>query len=252
MATRQKTEFGEEPIRITRENWKQLSEEHSHTTLPENLDKLIRLIAHRCPRPGDKTTFDLHRDYVVVDARSVTEFHFLLFYLVEALLLRQDGAHFCLTVKGWEHYIGPTHGPVTGTCFIAMSFDPALNGAYRYGIHRAVVECGYEPVFMKDVLTNEDINFRILAEIRKAQILVRISRGKGGGVYFEAGFARGLGREVFWTCRADDRKNFHFDTNHFQYVFWNETSDLREQLREKILAVVGPGPHYKSPQGENL
>jgi hypothetical protein len=62
-----------------------------------------------------------------------------------------------------------------------------------------------------------------------------------GGVYFEAGFALALGREVFWTCRKSELSLVHFDTNHFQYIDWETPTELRERLREKIIALKGFG-----------
>ena len=89
---------------------------------------------------------------------------------------------------------------------------------------------------------NEDICDRMLAEIRKAQIVIADFTEHKHGVYFEAGFARALGREVFWTCRQDHLDKTHFDTNHYQHVVWSTPADLRARLSEKILAVVGRGP----------
>jgi hypothetical protein len=92
------------------------------------------------------------------------------------------------------------------------------------------------------VATNEDINFRILAEIRKAEFSVADFTRQKGGVYFEAGFALALRREVFWTCDQAETKAVHFDTNHFQYIFWTDHADLRRRLAEKIMAIRGQGP----------
>ncbi len=99
---------------------------------------------------------------------------------------------------------------------------------------------------MKDVLTNEDICHRIIVEIRKAQFVVADFTGLKAGVYFEAGFALGLGREVFWTARTDEIARVHFDTNHYQYIDWTTYEELREKLHEKIVAVLGYGPRKKA------
>ena len=127
-----------------------------------------------------------------------------------------------------------------------MSFSDKHDQAYRQGIKPGVEDAGYTPICLKDVLTNEDINFRILAEIRRAELTVADFSGHKGGVYFEAGFALALGREVFWTCDANDRNDLHFDTDHFQYIFWRDHDDLRRRLCEKIVAIKGQGP-FRSP-----
>ena len=37
-------------------------------------------------------------------------------------------------------------------------------------------------------------------EIRKAEIVIADFTGQKAGVYFEAGFAMALKKEVYWTC----------------------------------------------------
>ena len=63
-----------------------------------------------------------------------------------------------------------------------------------------------------------------------------------GSVYYEAGFAHGLGIPVIYLCRKDSE--LAFDTNHYPHIIWNDTSELREQLRSRILALLGEGPNH--------
>ena len=63
-----------------------------------------------------------------------------------------------------------------------------------------------------------------------------------GGVYFEAGFAKGLGREVIWTVRKDRLSYVHFDTRQYNHIVWSDESDLRNQLSKRISATLGDGP----------
>jgi nucleoside 2-deoxyribosyltransferase len=85
------------------------------------------------------------------------------------------------------------------------------------------------------LLTNEDINFRILAELRTSEIVVADPTGQRGGVYFEAGFALALGSQVFWTCKKSELSQVLFDTNHFQYIDWENADDLRDRLGTRLL-----------------
>jgi nucleoside 2-deoxyribosyltransferase len=95
---------------------------------------------------------------------------------------------------------------------------------------------------MKEIATNEGITDRILSEIRLAQFVVADFTGQRGGVYFEAGFARGLGREVIWMCREDELKLVHFDVKHLGHVVWATPADLRTKLAESIRANIIPKP----------
>ena len=150
--------------------------------------------------------------------------------------------HFELTAKGWQRLGGIGGGGIHGRCFVAMSFSEGHEPIFGEGIAPAVRDAGYDPIWMKSVLTNDDICFRMVAEIRKAQFLVADFTGLKGGVYFEAGLALGLGRPVFWTTQREEMTKVHFDTNHYQHIVWADPADLRVELHEKILAILGPGP----------
>jgi hypothetical protein len=60
------------------------------------------------------------------------------------------------------------------------------------------------------------------------------------GVYFEAGFAKGLGRKVVWSCRNDWLDKTHFDTRHLGHVVWENHEDLKEGLVNAIKAHIIP------------
>ena len=134
----------------------------------------------------------------------------------------------------------PSPGGMPGRCFVAMSFDPSLESVYRLGIKPAIGECGFSVVCMREIATNEGITDRIMSEIRLAQFVVADFTGQRGGVYFEAGFARGLGREVIWACREDELGLVHFDIKHFGHVVWKTPDDLRAKLAESIRANIIP------------
>ena len=77
----------------------------------------------------------------------------------------------------------------------------------------------------------------MIAEIRRCQFLVADYTGHRGGVYFEDGFALGLGREVVRSCREDDFGRLHFDTRQYRHVKWSDSGDLRTQLADQIQAL---------------
>jgi nucleoside 2-deoxyribosyltransferase len=52
--------------------------------------------------------------------------------------------------------------------------------------------------------SNDCINDNMLAKIRMSKCLFADLSGENQGVYFEAGFAKGLGRNVFMVCHQDD------------------------------------------------
>jgi hypothetical protein len=68
--------------------------------------------------------------------------------------------------------------------------------------------------------------------------------GHRKAVYFEAGFAKGLGLPIIWTCRESefkDKDKRTFDTEHFPHILWDEPTALREKLANRIKASIGMG-----------
>ncbi len=90
------------------------------------------------------------------------------------------------------------------------------------------------------------IDDEILAEIRRSRFLVADMThgvsGPRGGVYFEAGFALGLGLHVLYSCRSDKMDEIHFDTRQYYHIKWDTPEELHEELVNRICAIVGDGP----------
>lgn len=128
-----------------------------------------------------------------------------------------------------------------------MWFDKSMDEAYEGGIGKAIEGAGYIPMIIRQKEFNNYIDDEIISEIRKSKFVVAdftsMSGQPRGGVYFEAGFAKGLGLEVIWTCRADQIKKVHFDTRQFNHIVWKDVEDLHRQLKVRIGATIGWGPH---------
>ena len=91
--------------------------------------------------------------------------------------------------------------------------------------------------------TWEKLMMKLLQKFAKVDLLWLISQDNDNGVYFEAGFAQGLGLKVIWTCHEDHVKDLHFDTRQENHITWENPEDLREKLKNRIRAVIGFGPH---------
>jgi nucleoside 2-deoxyribosyltransferase len=87
---------------------------------------------------------------------------------------------------------------------------------------------------------NNQITDEIIAAIRDAEFVIADFTGNRGGVYYEAGFARGLGRPVIHCCRDTDFDDRHFDTKLINHIKWSDPADLREKLANRIKATVIP------------
>jgi hypothetical protein len=234
---------------LCRDNYQVFEDEHLWTSVQDKCRKILEWIRRKSSFFGAKAPIYPARDYPLFDAVSPAECEYLLNHLSERQLIFHVSAaephEWTLSMAGWEFIEPLASAGIPGRCFVAMAFAEELDSAYFEGIKPAIVEAGYEPVCMKERLTNDNICDVILAEIRKSKFVVADFTKQKGGVYFEAGFAKALGKDVFWLCRGDDFDNLHFDTNHYGHIKWSKPADLKQQLTARIIAELGEGPFRK-------
>jgi len=139
--------------------------------------------------------------------------------------------------------------------FVAMWFDKSMDGVFDKGIKPGIEDAGYKAMIINRKDYTNKIDDEIIAEIRRSRFLVAdFTHGKDGArgsVYYEAGFAHGLGRDVIFTCKESENpeegSKLAFDTRQYPHIFWKTCEDLREQLKNRIEAVMGEGPHKNDP-----
>jgi len=127
--------------------------------------------------------------------------------------------------------------------FVAMSFDKSLHDVWINGFVPAIRAAGYSPVRIDDEDFIGGISDQIISEIRRSRFVVADYTGQRNGVYFEAGFALGLGLFVIQTCREDEVDKLHFDIRHINTLTWVKPEDLIDSLSKRIRAVIGAGPN---------
>jgi hypothetical protein len=224
------------------DNWRMIAAPFAAISIPEKLRRLLEYLGRKsADRAGLEVRINSQHDYPLFGAADESEYHWLRQTLfAQGLIKERDNERLILTLQGWEAF-RPSRGGTPGTCFVAMAFDQTLDEAYDSGIHPAVVEDNrYSIIRIDRVPHNENINDRIIADIRACQFMVADFTLHRNGVYFEAGFAKGLGREVIWTCRDDEFRvdKVHFDTRPYNHIVWNSSSDLREKLSARIAATI--------------
>jgi len=199
--------------------------------------------------PGKVATVDPMLDAPRFDCFDADEVKYLLDYLVGRNLLEpkmgmktgpnyigNEVAGYRLTIPGWES-LEPGRGGIPGRCFIAMWFDVSMLPAYADGIYPAIkADCQMEPDRVDQSQSNDRIDDRIIAAIRAAEFTVADVTGQRPNVYLEAGFALALGRPVIWTAREGE--TLHFDVRQFPLIEWQTPGDLREKLRDRVLATI--------------
>lgn len=223
-------------------DWRTLAQQHMTTSVATKVSRILQYIARQSATPGAWVPFDEANVGPLFDVGTTQELDYLTKHLVDLGAVDPQETfgptRFRLTVRGWEMAAPIGGGGVPGTCFVAMAFHESLNGTYDGAIKPAVQASGLDDVRVDRIEHNGVITDVIIAEIRRAQVVIADVTLQRQGVYFEAGFALGLGRTVIWSCRSDEIERVHFDTRQYNHVVWTDDADLRIKLEARIRATV--------------
>ena len=180
------------------------------------------------------------------------EIRFFTEYLAEqgwiAVTSGDEWVQVKVTIEGYSHIADVAVSRDLSQAFVAMWFSDEMKEPYEKGIKPAIEQLGYDPLKIDDKPDVDKIDDEIIGEIRKSRFLVADfthgAKGPRGGVYYEAGFAYGLGLPVIRSCHKDiiDRNELHFDVRQYYHVAWESPEQLRDGLEKRIRALIGEGP----------
>lgn len=157
-----------------------------------------------------------------------------------------DDCHFLLTSKGWgrqsELLIG---GAGSKHAFMAMKFDePECEEFFRRYVAPSVKSrTGFDVRQSRDAhQTAGSIDNTMRVDIRTARFVICDLTTGNQGAYWEAGFAEGIGRPVFYICRdreadsGDPSVKPHFDVQQQPVIRWN-LLDPKTAI-DKLVAII--------------
>lgn len=265
--------LGADPILVT-SNVLQAVASQPRMEVLERVHRLYRFLGHRLMSIGRSTPWtasayagaskEREVEGIRVGARAWTEcssdeeLDALTSYgfAQKALIEGEYSGDISLSIDGWRLLEQlDQSGTSSDQAFVAMWFGPEVSDAYQGGIAPAIRDAGYVPMRIDQKEHANRIDDEIIAEIRRSRFVVAdftcgmVDDGgqpvaiPRGGVYYEAGFAQGLGIPVIWMCRQDHIDHVHFDTRQFNHITWTDAADLRVKLKNRIGAVLGDGPH---------
>jgi hypothetical protein len=170
--------------------------------------------------------------------------------LIEARTQASDKTSaYRLRFPGWARFQELRMARVeTNVAFMAMGYsNPDVDQAYslfRTGISRIGVDLRRLDTKPKSGL----IDLRMRVDLRIAKFAVADLTDENRGAYWEAGFAEGCGKEVYYTCEAAkfDRLKTHFDTEHLFTVKW-DLARMEEAVDELTAAIQNDFPEYAMP-----
>jgi hypothetical protein len=227
-----------------------------------NLVKLSRF-------SGDRIVIE-RKDYPIFfpDSKELSASFFIIKQLIDDGYI--DGnvgfpAKLMVLAKGWKRASEIEKGNITDSkqAFTAMWFDNNMLDIFNKYISKAVKDAGYDPFIIPMKEHNDDITDHIIAEIRRSKFVIADFTGQRGGVYFEAGFAYGLGLPVIWSCKEDwfktviskevncldmngspikaiiqEHRLTHFDLEHYNFIIWKDGEDFYNKLYNRIRATI--------------
>jgi hypothetical protein len=151
-----------------------------------------------------------------------------------------------LTFQGWDRFEELSRSDDTShTAFMAMKFGrPQTESLFVNHLRPAVAKTSFDLQRVDHNPKAGLIDQRMEVAIRTARFLVAELTHGNRGAYWEAGFASGLGKPVFYICEANHfrRVSTHFDTNHHFTVLWNAdnpdkaASELKNAIRATLPA----------------
>lgn len=167
---------------------------------------------------------------------SGTETAFLEDYLRNQGWLTGTFGSPIVSVHGYARLAYLASGQNSDQVFVAMWFRDEMEKVYADAIKPAIIEAGYKPQRVGQGQTTDRIDDEAEAKIRKARLVIADfthgSDGVRGSVYYEAGFARALGKPIIFTAKKDSK--VHFNVDHFLRLEWTDAEDLRTRLTQRI------------------
>ncbi len=238
----------------------QILEKWYPKTLAERIDMILLKIAELSPYMGADVTIaanDLEKLYFV----HKNEFAYLkeeqqvVAQQRESLLVRGQieyiDNYFCnqlgyntyecgvfqLTPKAWERvYELQKKEANNKKAFVAMKFgaeNDELYGKIKAGLN------GFVPVRMNEHEHNNQIIPEMLYQIDNCKFMVAELSDNNNGVYYEAGYAKGIGKEVIFLCNEEVMKSgIHFDVAQANIITYRDINDIPDKLQKRIEATI--------------
>ncbi len=215
----------------------------------EKIDKILLYIKNKSSYDGHKIEINSNKDYPIAFAKKKNEMlHYLKAavneykYLEKINMMGEGKGLFNLTTKGDER-LNEIKREISKTkqAFVAMWFkDEETGDAWENGFKEALEDLGYKALRIDKKEHINKICDEIFKEIKRSDFLVADLTGLRSGVFFEAGFAKGLNIPVIWTCRGDyfDEAEKQFDTRQYNHIKWENSEDLKEKLIKRIKEAI--------------
>lgn len=130
--------------------------------------------------------------------------------------------------------------------FVAMMFSDETNDVYQNCYKKVIQSLNYACMRIDEKDYTGSIINEITSEISDSVALIADLTGNRGGVYYEAGIARGLQLcnhpiKLILTCKQEffDKEKVHFDVSGDNILLYTNVNDLSKKLEKRLKTVLG-------------
>jgi len=192
---------------------------------------------------------DPKNDISLAFAQDTAEFAAILNVLKEQNLIETKASFsneywvmgdIIVTYEGW------TYNPreeESNQGFIATWFDPEMTESID-AIEKAIINCGYTAMCIRDKDYPETIADKALGELRKSKFVIVNLTNLRPAVLHEAGFAEALGLPIIYVCNMSNKKyqtkvkKEAFYNKRYKIIFYSSAKELQKYLEDVISARV--------------
>lgn len=117
--------------------------------------------------------------------------------------------------------------------FVLMPFDEKFNDIYSYGIKQTCTEINAYCERVDEQIFSERILDRIYNQISKSDIIVADMTDRNANVFYEVGYAHGLGKNVILLTQKSE--DIPFDLKHFPHIIYDgKIKNLSDNLKLRL------------------
>jgi hypothetical protein len=125
-----------------------------------------------------------------------------------------------------------------GFVFVAMPMDKDDHQLVDVleAIKVGAKECGLTAERVDEEESNERITDRMLDSIRKAEFVIADLTNGRPNVFYEAGYAHGIGKIPIYVAREGTQ--LHFDVKDYPIIMFRNMKELREGVTKRLRAIA--------------
>ncbi len=173
--------------------------------------------------------------------------------LIENIKFQGDEFQYCANLIAWlrqlykRKYDNVEIPPITkrNQIFVAMMFSADMTSIYENGYKPVIQSLNYAAMRIDEKDYTGSIIDEIKSEITDSVALIADLTGNRGGVYYEAGIAKGLQLcnhpiKLVLTCKQDyfDEEKVHFDVSGDKILLYENESDLKAKLTKLLQKIL--------------